>query len=96
MTPGFEKFLPRTNDKKEIDLLLEQNGALFPIEVKKSSLPKPHDAKNFNALSPVNRSDVPAELASLKREIGCGSVVCLASDAFPLTENIWSFPVWAI
>lgn len=89
-------FFFRTNDKKEIDLLLEQNGKVFPIEIKKSSLPKPHDAKNFSALKPVESPEAPTELAAFKREIGCGSVVCLATDTFPLSDTTWAFPVWAI
>lgn len=89
-------FFFRTNDRKEIDLLMERNGVLYPIEVKKSSLPKSHDVRNFNALDAVTSADVPPELAAFRREVGCGSVVCLSSDAFPLSKGAWAFPVWAI
>ena len=86
----------RTNDRKEIDLLLERNGTLFPIEVKKSALPRDNDTKNFNALDPIAVHDAPTELAVFKREIGQGSVVCMAEDAFPINRRAWAFPVWAV
>lgn len=86
----------RTNDRKEIDLLLERNGTLFPIEVKKSATPRDNDTKNFNALDPVSGQDAAPEFAALKREIGQGSVVCMASDTFPINRRAWAFPIWAV
>lgn len=85
----------RNNDKKEIDLLLEQNGTLYPAEVKKTANPGSTDAKNFSALDPV-AGEVPSGLSSFKREIGMASVVCMASDTFPVQRGVWAFPVWAI
>lgn len=85
----------RNNDKKEIDLLLEQNGTLYPIEVKKAANPSRADTKNFPVLNPLE-GEVPAALSAFKREIGTGCVVCMASDAFPLSSHSWAFPVWAI
>lgn len=86
----------RSNDRKEIDLLLDRDGALFPVEVKKTAAPNGKDAKNFSALDPVANEDVPADFVALKREIGIGSVVCMASDAFPVSARSWAFPVWAV
>lgn len=86
----------RTNDRKEIDLLLEKDGTLFPLEVKKSASPVAGDVKNFRALDGVAADDVPPELAALKRKIGTGAVVCMAEDAFPVNERAWSMPLWAI
>lgn len=37
----------RDKDKIEIDLLIEQNGTLFPIEIKKTASPNVDDARNF-------------------------------------------------
>lgn len=88
--------LARTADKKEIDLLLERNGKLYPIEAKKAAEPGRGDVKNFGAIRPVDSDPVPAELAALKREIGMGAVVCMSSDAYPISENAWAFPVWAV
>lgn len=83
------------NDRREIDLLLEKNGTLFPIEVKKSANPRQSDAKNFSAINPV-AGDVPASLASFKRDIGLGTVVCMTSDTFPIAKGLWAFPAWGI
>ena len=86
----------RTNDKKEIDLLLEQNGTLYPVEVKKAAAPTRADTRNFGAIDPVSNGDVPDELAAFKREVGVGTVVCMSSDTFPISERAWALPVWAI
>ncbi|MBC2889777.1 ATP-binding protein [Gordonibacter massiliensis (ex Traore et al. 2017)] len=86
----------RTNDKKEIDMLLEQNGALYPIEVKKTASPSKKDARNLNAIDPVSSDDVPVELQAFKREVGMGCILCLADDAFPVASHAWAFPVWAV
>ncbi|MCQ2579946.1 MAG: ATP-binding protein [Treponemataceae bacterium] len=37
----------RDKDKIEIDLLIEQNNTLYPVEIKKTATPNPNDARNF-------------------------------------------------
>lgn len=59
----------RDRDAKEIDLLVEGDGRLFPIEIKKSALP---DKRVTRAFSIIDKSP-------LKR--GTGAVLCMA-DAF--------------
>ena len=86
----------RNNDKKEIDLLLESDGTLYPIEVKKTASPSKKDARNLGVLDPVASDDVPAALSSLKRTIGMGAIICMAQDTFPVSERAWAFPVWAV
>ncbi len=86
----------RNNDKKEIDLLIEQNGVLHPIEAKKSAAPKKNDTRNFSALDAVDAVDIPEDLAAFRREIGIGCIVCMSSDTFPVNDRAWAFPVWAI
>ena len=86
----------RNNDKKEIDLLLERDGTLYPVEVKQSANPSKGDIKNFSALEPAAARDLPPELEAFRREIGLGTVVCLNPETLPLSHNAWSFPVWAI
>lgn len=92
--PPFHFF--RTNDKKEIDLLMEQDGVLYPIEVKKTASPGRGDLKNMSSIDGVADAGAPPELESFKREIGTGAVVCMTQDAYPLDERTWAFPVWAI
>ena len=64
--------------------------------MKKSATPRDNDTKNFNALDPVSGQDAAPEFAALKREIGQGSVVCMASDTFPINRRAWAFPIWAV
>lgn len=86
----------RTNDKQEIDILMDTDGTLFPIEVKKSTNPNARHAKNFSALNPVAAEDFAPELHALKRTIGTGCIVSMASDARPINERLWTLPIWAI
>ena len=89
-------FYYRDKDKKEIDLLLYQNGTLSPIEIKKSASPGKAAIKNFKVLEPVTAEPAHAGLESLKVEIGTGSVICMANDLLPLNEKNWYVPVWLI
>lgn len=90
------RYFFRTNDKKEIDLLMEQDNTLFPIEVKKTASPSRKDARNISALDPVTARDVPPELGMFKRRIGTGCILCMTRDAFPVSERAWAFPLWAV
>ena len=89
-------FYYRDKDKKEIDLLLYQNGMLSPIEIKKSASPGKTAIKNFKVLEPVTREPAFEGLESLKVKIGTGSVVCMANDLLPVDEKNWYVPVWLI
>ena len=89
-------FYYRDRDKKEIDLLLYQNGVLSPIEIKKAASPGKTTIKNFDVLQPVTRAEIFGGLESLKVEIGTGSVVCMANDLLPINEKNWYVPVWLI
>jgi len=74
----------RDCDKKEIDLLIHQNGTLYPIEIKKSGNPKNTAIKNFSVLYKT------------KMIIGHGNVICLADDIYPIDKNNSIVPVWLI
>ena len=89
-------FYYRDKDKKEIDLLLHQNGTLSPIEIKKSASPGKAAIKNFRVLEPITTEPAHAGLESSKVEIGTGSVICMANDLLPLDEKNWYVPVWLI
>ena len=86
----------RDKDKKEIDLLIFQNGELSPIEIKKSASPGKAAIKNFSVLEPVTNEASFDGLSSLKVNIGTGSVVCMANDLLPIDKNNWYVPVWLI
>jgi len=71
----------RDKDKKEIDLLIDRNGELYPIEVKRTASPKVSDVKNFDVLN------------SLKAKVGTGAIVCLYHNPTSLTKNVNIIPV---
>lgn len=89
-------FYYRDKDQKEIDLLIYQNGTLFPIEIKKSVSPGKAAIKNFHVLDPVSKTDTFNNLETLKVEIGTGSVICMSDDLLPIDEKNWYVPSWLI
>lgn len=86
----------RNNDRREIDMLLERDGALYPIEVKKTASPSREDARNLHVLDPVADPSVPEDLSAFRREVGTGCILCMTEDTFPVSERAWAFPVWAV
>lgn len=89
-------FYYRDKDQKEIDLLLYQNGSLFPIEIKKAASPGKAAIKNFKVLEPVQEPERFGGMSELKVNIGPGSVICMAQDLLPLDQKNWYVPVWMI
>jgi len=74
----------RDKDKREIDLIIEQNNTLYPIEIKKSASPKKDAIKHFRVL---DKSGV---------NVGTGAVICMARDLVPLDKDNWLVPVWLL
>lgn len=86
----------RDSNTKEIDLIIWQDGTLYPIEIKKSSNPL-GAAKNFNVLNPVADESKFDELSRhLKMKIGTGNVICLTNNLRPVDSKNWAVPVWLI
>lgn len=71
----------RDNNGREIDLIILENGMLYPIEIKKSADPGKAALKNFSVLS------------SLPDNIGKGAVICLSSNYYPLDNSNWVVPL---
>ena len=89
-------FYYRDSNTKEIDLIIWQDGTLYPIEIKKSANPT-GATKHFSVLNPVADDGNFDEMTrQLKMKIGMGSVVCLANDLRPVDKNNWFVPVWLI
>jgi len=74
----------RDKDQKEVDLLIVQDGTVYPVDIKKSASPKPDDARHF------------AALVRLGLPVGPGAVLCLAPQALPLAETVQAVPAWAL
>ena len=72
----------RDTDKNEIDLVIEDGGTLYPIEIKTSSDPTKAMVNAFRLLDKIPR-----------KEVGTGAVICLAKERLPLKENVWILPV---
>ena len=74
----------RDTDQKEVDFLIERNGKLYPMEVKKTANPNADDFRVFKTLS------------ALKRPIGTGAVICLYNKTISIGKNVIAVPVWEI
>ncbi len=74
-------FFCRDKDKREIDLVIYQDGTLYPIEIKKTTLPSKEDRKHFHMLN------------SFRLPVSQGAVICLAEDFYPLTSDISILPL---
>lgn len=72
----------RDKDMNEIDLLIEDAGVLYPIEMKKHADPKKDDIKAFKLID---------KIPGVKR--GSGGVVCLYDNLISLGEKDKVIPV---
>jgi uncharacterized protein len=70
----------RDKDKLEIDLLIIQDGTIYPIEFKKTASPSRKAIKHFNLLE------------KMKMPVGQGAVFCLTQQSLPLSERVSSIP----
>ncbi len=86
----------RDKDKKEIDLLIYENGTLYPIEIKKSASPGKDAVKHFKVLNPVTEPEKFGEITRVKIKIGKGAVICMVKDLLPLDAKNWYVPAWLI
>ena len=86
----------RDKDKKEIDIIIYQNGTIFPIEVKKSASPGKVSIKNFSVLNAVRDATPFPGIESLKTNIGTGCVICMINNLLPIDKDNWYVPVWLI
>ncbi len=69
----------------EIDLIIEENGTLYPIEIKQNPHVSADETSAFLVLD---------QLEDKKR--GMGAIVCICSQPGILRENILQIPVWYI
>ncbi len=78
--PGFYHY--RSAGGAEVDLILELNGRLYPIEVKSKSHPSKKDARGIQSF----REAFPDE------NIANGLLVCAASTPYRISENVLALP----
>ena len=71
----------RDSEQKGIDLIIEQNGVLYPIEIKKTANPSQKYTKNFSVLEKTGQ------------KTGTGNVICLVNDILPADRKNFFVPV---
>ena len=74
----------RDKDAREIDIVLEQNGELNPIKIKKSANPAPEILRSFSVL----------EKTGLNR--GKGAVICMKMELSAFNQENFIVPVWLL
>lgn len=74
----------RDRDAKEIDAVIERDGALHPIEIKRSANPQRKDVAAFSVL---NRSPL---------RLGEGMLVCLNQQLSALDKDCLIMPAWGL
>ncbi len=72
----------RDKDAKEVDILIEQNGMLYPVEIKKTSNPGREHIENFSALEKINGLSM-----------GTGGVICMYDRNIHINEKSMVIPV---
>jgi predicted AAA+ superfamily ATPase len=72
----------RDRDKKEIDLIIDQNGWLYAYEIKQYADPTPGDLKNFRILNNIAGDRTCA-----------GGVICRYEKPGTLKDNYLTIPV---
>lgn len=72
----------RDKDIKEIDILIEQNGFLYPIEIKKTSNPGKEHIENFSVLEKIK--DI---------KIGTGGIISLYENYVQIDKKNVTIPI---
>ena len=70
----------RTKEKEEVDLIIEKNGRLYPIEIKLSARIAGDDLQGLKSLERTNSP------------LGKGVVLSASSTKYPATKNITVVP----
>lgn len=83
---GKEAYMYYFRDKQqhEIDLILESDGKLHPIEIKKSSNPNLSMIKNFDI---IKKPEIT---------VGQGAIICMKDNLTALNKDTLIIPVWCI
>ena len=69
-------------EESEIDLIIEEDGVLYPVEIKKGTNPTASDADAFVLLD-----------KDLSKRRGTGAIVCMGEHKIKLRDNLYSLPI---
>jgi predicted AAA+ superfamily ATPase len=64
----------RDANAKEIDIFVEENNFIHPLEIKKSANPDRRDIKKFSVLTKTTA------------QIGAGGIICMCEEAMPIDQ----------
>ena len=70
------------NEESEIDIIIEEDGVLYPIEIKKATNPTASDADAFTLLD-----------KDVDKKRGTGAIICLGEYKLKLRDNLYSLPI---
>jgi predicted AAA+ superfamily ATPase len=76
-------FFFRNNKAEEVDILFYQDGALYPLEIKKTASPNAHDVSTFKLL----------ETAFPSLNVSNGGLICAYDKVLPLNDKARSIPI---
>ena len=71
--------------ESEIDLIIEENGVLYPIEIKQGTKVSADEASAFPVLDKVS-----------EKKRGTGAIICTCPAPGMLRDNLFQIPVWYI
>ena len=74
----------RDKDTKEIDVVMESDGEVHPLEIKKSTKPGTEILSTFRML---DRGEMPR---------GAGAILCLRETLSAVDRNNFIVPIWMI
>ena len=72
----------RDKDVKEVDILIEQNGVLYPVEIKKTANPSKEHIESFSVLDKIKGVT-----------IGTGGVICMYDNSVRINGKNVTIPV---
>ena len=74
----------RNKETDEIDLIMEKNDTLYPIEIKKTSTPRREMSKTFRMFD------------GLGSKVGSGGIICTYDKLVPLDEHHYIIPISSV
>ncbi len=82
--PPLFYYRDREANPNEIDIVIERDKTLYPIEIKRSATPNKNDVKKFSRLS------------TFKLSVGTGALISLYPNISHLTEDTVTIPAWLL
>ena len=74
----------RDKDCNEIDMVIESDGELHPLEIKKSTSPS---EKIISAFKVIDKASTPR---------GTGAILCLREELSAIDRQCFMIPIWMI